>query len=74
LNDEVAILTAATPEAFAAGIVVALSDRERARAVGDRARELADTKYSYEAYLTRTRQACAHLTGESTPQVAGGVA
>jgi glycosyltransferase involved in cell wall biosynthesis len=74
LNDDVAILTAATPEAFAAGIVAALSDRERARAVGDRARELADTKYSYEAYLTRTRQACAHLTGESTPQVAGGVA
>jgi glycosyltransferase involved in cell wall biosynthesis len=74
LNDEVAILTAATPDAFAAGIAAALSDREHARAVGDRARQLADTKYSYEAYLTRTRQACAHLTGESTPQVAGGVA
>jgi glycosyltransferase involved in cell wall biosynthesis len=74
LNDEVAILTDPTAEAFAAGIEAALSDRDRARAVGDRARELADTKYSYEAYLTRTRQACAHLTGESTPQVAGGVA
>jgi glycosyltransferase involved in cell wall biosynthesis len=74
LNDDVAILTAATPDAFAAGIETALSDRDRARAVGDRARELADTKYSYEAYLTRTRQACAHLTGESTPQVAGGIA
>ena len=74
LNDEVAILTAATADGFAAGIEAALSDRERARAVGDRARELADTKYSYDAYLTRTRQACAHLTGESTPQVAGGIA
>jgi glycosyltransferase involved in cell wall biosynthesis len=74
LTDDVAILTAATPEGFAAGIVTALSDRDRARAVGDRARELAATKYSYEAYLNRTRQACAHLTGESTPQVAGGVA
>ncbi len=74
LNDDVAILTAATPEGFGAGILAALTDPQRARAVGDRAKELADTKYSYEAYLTRTRQACAHLTGEATPQVAGGVA
>jgi glycosyltransferase involved in cell wall biosynthesis len=74
LNDDVAILTAATAEGFAAWILVALSDPQRAREVGDRARELADTKYSYEVYLTRTRQACAYLTGEAAPQVAGGVA
>jgi len=74
LNDDVAILTAATAEAFAAGIVSALTDPARAQAVGDRARHLADTKYSYEAYLTRTRQACAHLTGDRTAQFAGGVA
>ena len=74
LNDDVAILTEATPEGFAAGILAALSDRDRARAVGDRARELAETKYSYEAYLGQTRQMCAHLTQESTPQVAGGLA
>jgi glycosyltransferase involved in cell wall biosynthesis len=74
LNDDVAILTDATPEAFAEGILAALNDGTRARAVGDRARALADTKYSYDAYLTRTREACAYLTGESTPQVAGGIA
>ena len=74
LNDEVAILTDPTAEGFAEGILAALTDGTRARAVGDRARELADTKYSYDAYLTRTREACAYLTGESTPQVAGGVA
>jgi glycosyltransferase involved in cell wall biosynthesis len=74
LNDDVAILTAATPEGFAAGILVALTDPQRAQAVGDGARRLADTKYSYEAYLTRTREACAHLMGKSTAQVAGGVA
>jgi glycosyltransferase involved in cell wall biosynthesis len=74
LNDDVAILTSATSEGFASGILEALSDPARARAVGDSARELAETKYSYEAYLTRTRQACAHLAGEATPQVAGGVA
>jgi glycosyltransferase involved in cell wall biosynthesis len=73
LNDSVAILTPPTEEGFAAGILFALQDRVRARAIGDRARELAETKYSYEAYLSRTREACAHLTG-SAAQVAGGVA
>jgi len=74
LNDDVAILTTATPEGFAAGILTALTDVDRAREVGQGALALADTKYSYEAYLSRTRQACDHLTAKSTPQVAGGVA
>jgi glycosyltransferase involved in cell wall biosynthesis len=74
LNDEVAILTSATPEAFATGVLDAISNPVRARKLGRRARELADTKYSYESYLARTRQACAHLTGEATPEVVGGVA
>jgi glycosyltransferase involved in cell wall biosynthesis len=74
LDDEVAFLTAPTPEGFGAGILAAMADPERARAVGARARHLAETKYSYEAYLARTRQACAHLFGESSPQMAGGVA
>jgi glycosyltransferase involved in cell wall biosynthesis len=74
LDDDVAFLTAATPEGFGAGIMAAISDPERARAVGARARHLADTKYSYEAYLARTRQACAHLFADRAPQMAGGVA
>ena len=74
LNDEVAFLTAADPAAFGAGILSAIADPERARAVGARARHLAETKYSYEAYLARTRQACAHLFGDRAPQMAGGVA
>ena len=74
LDDSVAFLTEATPEAFAEGILQAVSNPPAARAVGDRARHLAETKYSYEAYLSRTREACAYLTGDATPQVAGGVA
>jgi len=70
----VAFLTAATAEAFGAGILAALADSARARLVADQARELAETKYSYEAYLARTRQACAYLIRDSAPQVAGGVA
>jgi glycosyltransferase involved in cell wall biosynthesis len=57
LSDQTAILTDASPEAFAAGILESLNDASRAAAVGRTARELAATKYSYEAYLERTRRA-----------------
>jgi len=74
LDDDVAFLTDATPDGFAAGIVAALDEPERAHAIGARARQLAETKYSYEAYLSRTRLACAYLFGDRAPQMAGGVA
>ena len=74
LTDDVAYLAEATPHGFGDAILEALADPERGRQVGRRARELAETKYSYETYLARTRQACAYLTGEATPQVVGGVA
>jgi glycosyltransferase involved in cell wall biosynthesis len=74
LDDSVAVLTPADPDGFAAGILAVLRDRERARAIGHRARELADTKYTYEAYLDRTRVACASLARPSAPQIAGSTA
>lgn len=58
LSDETAVLTGATAREFADGMLAALTDTARAQAVGAAARHLADTKYSYEAYLARTRQAC----------------
>jgi glycosyltransferase involved in cell wall biosynthesis len=73
LDDAVAFLSEATAEGFGAAILDALSDPERARMVGARARHLAETKYSYEAYLARTRQALTLLT-RGTPEVVGGVA
>jgi glycosyltransferase involved in cell wall biosynthesis len=74
LNDDVAFLAEVTAEGFAEAILRVLRDPHRARGVGQRARELAETKYTYEAYLDRTRQACAYLSGKSTPQVVGGLA
>ena len=74
LDDRVSILTEPTPEGFAAGILSGIDDPEMARGVGQRARHLAETKYSYEAYLARTRQAVAHITGAPAAQVAGGAA
>jgi glycosyltransferase involved in cell wall biosynthesis len=67
LSDQTAILTGATPQEFAEGILAGLADPDRARAIGGRARELAETKYSYEAYLERTREACAAIGVEAAP-------
>ena len=74
LDDTVAILTPATPEGFAAGILSGIADPGTARAIGERARQRAETKYSYDAYLARTREACSYVTGVPTPQVAGDAA
>ena len=67
LNDDTALLTGATAREFADGILAALTDKRRAAAIGKQARLMADTKYSYEAYLERTRQACAALHGHGSP-------
>jgi glycosyltransferase involved in cell wall biosynthesis len=74
LSDEVAILTEPTAEAFGAGILAALNDPAQAAALGRRAGDLAETKYTYEAYLNRTREAVARLTSPVAAQsVTGGV-
>ncbi len=69
LSDDTAILTAASADDFAKGILEALVDRGRADAVAAAARRLAETKYSYEAYLERTKRACEALlpSTETTP-------
>jgi glycosyltransferase involved in cell wall biosynthesis len=74
LDDGVAILTGVSPREFADGILAALTDPAMAAAVGARAAELAATKYSYDAYLERTREVVARVTSAPRPQVAGGVA
>jgi len=61
LSDDTAILTGTSPRELGDGMVAALQDPNRAAAIGTRARELAETKYTYDAYLERTRQACAAL-------------
>ena len=61
LSDQTAILTGTSAEEFGDGILAALTDHQRASALGREARALAETKYSYDAYLERTRQMCAAL-------------
>jgi glycosyltransferase involved in cell wall biosynthesis len=61
LSDEVAMLTEPTAESFARGILQAINDPVAAARIGSAAKQLADTRYTYEAYLQRTREACAAL-------------
>jgi glycosyltransferase involved in cell wall biosynthesis len=68
LDDSTAILTGVTPQEYADGILAGLTDKARAATIGQQARTLAETKYSYAAYLERTREACAALMA-STPAV-----
>jgi glycosyltransferase involved in cell wall biosynthesis len=75
LSDEVALLTEATPAAFASGILQAIADRALAAELGRAARQLAETRYTYDAYLQKTREACGALAGiEPASIVAGRVA
>jgi glycosyltransferase involved in cell wall biosynthesis len=64
LDDETAILTGTAPEEFAAGVLRGLEDRAHAAAIGRRAGELAESRYSEAAYIERTRRACDALVAD----------
>jgi glycosyltransferase involved in cell wall biosynthesis len=71
LDDNVSILTEPTPAGMAAGILRAIGDPDASRDLGRRAHELAETKYSYEAYLAKTRVAVSRMSGIEAAAVAG---
>ncbi len=73
LDDSVSILTPATAEGFAAGILRALDHPDETARLGAAAATLAATKYSYEAYLARTREAVGRL-GLAAPAAVSGSA
>lgn len=56
LDETVAILTAPDPDAFADGIVRLLTDDELRKQIGQKGMELANTKYTYDAFLQKTEQ------------------
>jgi glycosyltransferase involved in cell wall biosynthesis len=55
LNDDIAVLTGATPEEYAEGLIRVIRNPSYGREIGKRAKDLAETKYTYEAYLNLTR-------------------
>jgi glycosyltransferase involved in cell wall biosynthesis len=60
LNSEIAILTDPTPEAFAEGIVGALENPD-VRSMAQRARHVAEQKYSYQEYIAKTSRLYAYV-------------
>src|SRR5262249_32157786 len=68
LSEETAVLTEPSPSEFAAGILQAIENPAQSAELGRRARTLAETKYSYEAYLDRPRRACGALAPTATPR------
>lgn len=69
LDDEVAMLTAPEPDAFAGGILTTIRDEEEARRRGENARRRAEELYSYDAYLERTRRVLEFFEGPTVSEV-----
>ena len=74
LSDDISILADPTPEAFGQAILDAFANPARTEAIGERARDVANTRYSDEAFMAKTRAAVDHLVREGRREVAGGLA
>lgn len=61
LNPEVAVLTDCTPAAFGRGVLSVLDNDDLRKRVSHNARRLAEEKYSYQAYLDKTKQVYDYL-------------
>jgi glycosyltransferase involved in cell wall biosynthesis len=70
LDSSVAELTDATADAFGAGILRVLRDREHGAALSRAAQALADTRYTYDAYVEKTREALRPIAGRLAPETA----
>jgi glycosyltransferase involved in cell wall biosynthesis len=74
LSDETSFLADPTPQGFGGAMLDAFEDPARAEAIGDRARVLAETRYSDEAYIARTRRALELLAGPRGTEARQGAA
>ena len=74
LSDDTAFLADPTAEGFAAALLEAMNDPARAAATGERARHLAETKYTDEAFIGKTARALAILAGGDEPEPVEGPA
>jgi glycosyltransferase involved in cell wall biosynthesis len=68
LDDSVACLADATPEAYGQAILRVLGDPAYARTLAEAAGLLAATRYTYEAYLDKTKQVLAYLPATAGPR------
>lgn len=54
LNEDVAVLTEPDPDGFAQGLLRILTNEDLGKEIGMKGKELAEVKYSYCAYLSKT--------------------
>jgi len=62
LDNQVAVLADPESQSFADGIIQVLSNRQFAETLGRNARNLADSKYSYDAFLAKTEKIYNYLS------------
>jgi glycosyltransferase involved in cell wall biosynthesis len=74
LSEETAFLADPNPQAFGQAILRVIQDSTAATAVGERAKALADEKYSEAAYMSKTSAALGLLEPGGPAQVARGAA
>ncbi|MFI5177886.1 MAG: glycosyltransferase family 4 protein [Vicinamibacterales bacterium] len=74
LDDQIAVLADPQPAAFAAAILQVINHPAAAAERGQRARRMAETKYSDEAFIEKTRVALDILMKDEGTEMAGGVA
>ncbi|HUL72554.1 MAG TPA: glycosyltransferase family 4 protein [Vicinamibacterales bacterium] len=74
LDDQIAFLADPQPAPFAAAILEVINDPAQAAARGQRAQRMAETKYSDEAFIEKTRIALGMLLKDEGTQMAGGLA
>ena len=68
LTPEISILTAPSPEAFAAGIIRALEDSIANKKLVEQAFKVAEEKYSYKEYITKTAQLYEYVQSLKRPR------
>jgi glycosyltransferase involved in cell wall biosynthesis len=64
LSEDVSVLTDCNPEAFGAGVLSVVEDKDYGQTIAAKAAELADQKYSYEVYLDKTKKLYEYLEAQ----------
>ena len=63
LTSDIALLVPATPDGLAQGAMELLKDQDRAKALGIHARQVAEQRYSWAAFLEKNRQVYSEFMG-----------
>jgi len=62
LDKKVSILAEPDPKSFAKEIIRLFEDKEFGEKIGREGKKLADAKYSYDNFLSKTRQVCEYIS------------